>query len=146
MHHGQGIQEIFYERDDVFYVSIHGDPTDFYPVVEGFAEETGRGKGLGYNLNLPMPHGSPEAVFFGELDKALAAIRQFRPDALVHALGFDIYEHDPQTQVAVSTQGFARLGRAVADLQLPTVIVQEGGYCLKGLAKNLAAYYSGLRG
>ena len=64
MHHGQGVQEIFYGRDDVLYVSIHGDPTNFYPVVAGFDDERGAGEGEGYNINLPMPHGSSEEVFF----------------------------------------------------------------------------------
>src|SRR3546814_13970463 len=63
LHHGQGIQEIFYHRDDVYYVSIHGDPENFYPVVAGYDNEKGAGAGFGYNLNLPMPHGSPESVF-----------------------------------------------------------------------------------
>jgi acetoin utilization deacetylase AcuC-like enzyme len=143
MHHGNGVQEIFYERDDVLYVSIHGDPTDFYPVVEGFSDETGRGRGEGFNLNLPMPHGAPESVFFAQVDKALAAIRAFRPDALVHALGFDVYEKDPQSVVSVSTPGFSRLGNLLANLALPTVVVQEGGYAVDGLAENLAAYFSG---
>lgn len=144
MHHGQGIQEIFYDRDDVFYVSIHGDPTDFYPVVAGFAEETGAGAGLGCNLNLPMPHGSPERVFFDRLDEGLAAIRAWRPDAVVFALGFDIYEHDPQSLVAVTGEGFRRLGAAVAALGLPTVYVQEGGYHIETLSQNVQRFFTGV--
>ncbi|HBM42770.1 MAG TPA: acetylpolyamine amidohydrolase, partial [Halomonas sp.] len=133
MHHGQGIQNIFYQRDDVLYISIHGDTTNFYPGVSGFEEERGEGAGLGYNLNLPMPHGSKEAVFFERLADACQAIRLFEPDALVLALGFDIYERDPQAKVAVSTAGFAELGRRVAELNVPTLVVQEGGYYLEGL-------------
>ena len=144
MHHGQGIQEIFYDRDDVFYVSIHGDPTNFYPAVAGFADETGHGAGEGFNLNLPMPHGSPESVFFDRLDQALAAIRDYRPDAMVFSLGFDIYKDDPQSLVAVSSAGFQRLGQAVASLGLPTVVVQEGGYHLQTLGLNTQQFFSGL--
>jgi acetoin utilization deacetylase AcuC-like enzyme len=96
MHHGQGIQEIFYDRRDVMYVSIHGDPVNFYPVVAGFEEERGQGEGLGYNLNLPMPHGSPEAVFFDRLQQACRAITLYQPEVLVLSLGFDIFEKDPQ--------------------------------------------------
>lgn len=98
MHHGQGIQEIFYDRDDVLYVSIHGDPTNFYPGVAGFAEEKGNGVGEGYNLNLPMAHGASEAVFFEKLEQALAAVKDFSADVLVLSLGFDIYELDPQAK------------------------------------------------
>lgn len=143
MHHGQGIQDIFYERDDVFYISIHGDTTNFYPVVCGFDDERGADKGYGYNLNLPMPHGSGEHVFFDRLDEAMAAIKGFEPDALVLALGFDIYREDPQAQVAVSAAGFGRLGKTVASLNLPTLIVQEGGYHIETLHSNLKQFFSG---
>jgi acetoin utilization deacetylase AcuC-like enzyme len=144
MHHGQGIQEIFYDRDDVLYVSIHGDPTNFYPVVAGFEDERGTGRGEGFNLNLPMPHGSPESVFLERLEQAREAIRDARPDALVFALGFDVYKDDPQSLVAVTGDGFERLGRAVAELGLPTVYVQEGGYHVETLATNARRFFEGV--
>jgi acetoin utilization deacetylase AcuC-like enzyme len=146
LHHGQGTQEIFYERSDVYYISIHADTTNFYPAVTGFAAETGRGKGAGYNLNLPMPHGSPERVFFDRLDKALVAIDAYQPEALVLSLGFDIFEKDPQALVAVSSDGFRRLGATVAALKKPTLVVQEGGYYLEGLEENAHCFFSGLLG
>jgi len=146
MHHGQGIQEIFYDRDDIFYISIHGDPTNFYPAVTGFDNERGAGKGEGYNLNLPMPHGSAEPVFFSRLDEAITAIHGYEPDALVLALGFDIYKEDPQAQVAVSTEGFHRLAGAIRQLNLPTLVVQEGGYHLDTLDTNLTHFFKGLLG
>jgi acetoin utilization deacetylase AcuC-like enzyme len=141
MHHGQGIQEIFYDRDDVLYVSIHGDPTNFYPGVAGFEDERGTGAGEGYNLNLPMPHGSSEAVFMAKLEQSLAAVKEFGAEVLVLSLGFDIYELDPQTKVAVTREGFARLGQRIRSLKLPTVIVQEGGYHLETLESNAQAFF-----
>jgi acetoin utilization deacetylase AcuC-like enzyme len=146
MHHGQGIQDIFYDRNDVLYVSIHGDPTNFYPVVAGHSDEQGAGDGYGYNLNLPMPHGSSEEVFFERLAESIEAVRKFEPDALVLALGFDIYKDDPQSQVAVSSEGFARLGRAINQLGLPTLVVQEGGYHLDTLEVNTVNFFTGLLG
>ncbi|SAL18040.1 histone deacetylase family protein [Caballeronia telluris] len=143
MHHGQGVQEIFYGRDDVLYVSVHGDPTNFYPVVAGYEDERGAGAGDGYNVNLPMPHGSSEAVFFEQVDAALRALGRFQPDALVLALGFDIYKDDPQAMVAVTTEGFGRLGRALGALGLPTLIVQEGGYHIESLGDNARAFFGG---
>ncbi len=143
MHHGQGVQEIFYDRDDVFYVSVHGDPTNFYPVVAGFDDEQGVGRGAGFNQNLPMPHGSSEKVFFDCIDKALATLAQFKPDVLVLALGFDVYKDDPQSLVAVTTAGFERLGNIVAGLGLPTLVVQEGGYHLGDMADNTASFFRG---
>lgn len=148
MHHGQGVQEIFWERDDTLYVSIHGDPTNFYPVVTGHADERGGGAGLGYNVNLPMPHGSSETLFFERLDEALAALGDYRPDALIVTLGFDIHEHDPQAKVAVSSAGFQRLGQRAATLArsqgCPLLVVQEGGYYLAGLAENTRQFFGGV--
>ncbi|PTM97528.1 histone deacetylase family protein [Mycoplana dimorpha] len=143
MHHGQGIQEIFYDRRDVFYISIHGDPTNFYPVTAGYEDERGAGEGEGYNLNLPMPHGSPESVFFDRLAQAVRALEFFQPDALVLSLGFDIFERDPQAKVAVSENGFQRLGEAIGTLQLPTLIVQEGGYYIDGLKALSERFFTG---
>ena len=141
MHHGQGIQEIFYDRADVLYVSIHGDPTNFYPVVAGYPQERGSGAGLGFNINLPIAHGSSEAAFLDLLEKAIRNIIQFQPQALVLALGFDIYLQDPQSVVKVTTSGFAALGRAIGAMRLPTLIVQEGGYHLETLGVNAQAFF-----
>lgn len=143
MHHGQGVQEIFYRRGDVLYVSIHGDPTNFYPVVAGYEDERGDGAGAGFNLNFPMPHGSSEQAFFERVDDAFRALKRFEPDALVLALGFDIFKDDPQSQVAVTTDGFERLGRVVGAFGLPTVIVQEGGYHIASLEANARAFFDG---
>jgi acetoin utilization deacetylase AcuC-like enzyme len=146
MHHGQGVQEIFYGRSDVLYVSIHGDPTNFYPVVAGFEDERGEAAGEGYNVNLPMPHGSSEDVFFERLDAAARVLARFQPDALVLALGFDIYKDDPQSMVAVSTEGFGKLGRKIGALKLPTLIVQEGGYHIDTLEVNAQSFFAGFSG
>lgn len=144
MHHGQGIQEIFYDRPDILYISIHGDPTNFYPAVAGFGDEQGAGAGQGFNLNLPMPHGSEEEVFFACLDEAVRVIREFKPDAMVLSLGFDIYKEDPQAQVSVSNEGFHRLGARLHELGLPTLVVQEGGYHLESLELNVKNFFGGL--
>jgi acetoin utilization deacetylase AcuC-like enzyme len=141
MHHGQGIQEIFYDRSDVLYVSVHGDPTNFYPGVAGFEDERGSGAGEGYNLNLPMTHGASEDDFMGRLEVALDAVKDFGAEVLVLSLGFDIYELDPQSKVAVTTEGFARLGEQIRGLRLPCLIVQEGGYHLESLEANAQAFF-----
>lgn len=146
MHHGQGVQEIFWERADVPYISIHGDPTNFYPVVAGHADETGGSAGRGFNLNLPMPHGSAEPAFFERLDTALHTLREQAPGAVVLSLGFDIYREDPQSMLDFSAEGFARLGAAIAALQLPVLVVQEGGYHLSTLQDNAQRFFGGLLG
>ncbi len=141
MHHGQGTQEIFYDRNDVLYASIHGDPTNFYPAVAGFSDERGAGAGMGYNLNLPMPHGSSEAFFLGKLSEALHAVTAYEAQALVLSFGFDIYQLDPQSKVAVTTQGFEQMGARIRQLGLPCLIIQEGGYHLETLEANARAFF-----
>jgi acetoin utilization deacetylase AcuC-like enzyme len=144
MHHGQGVQEIFYRRRDVLYASVHGDPTNFYPATAGFSEERGEGAGVGCNLNLPMPHGASEADFFLRVDEAIDAVRAFTPPVLVLALGFDIYREDPQARVAVTTEGFGTLGAKIAQLNVPVLVVQEGGYHVESLEANARSFFAGL--
>lgn len=144
LHHGNGTQSIFYTRDDVLTVSLHADPVRFYPFFWGHADERGHGRGLGYNLNLPLPRGSRDDAYLTALDTALARIRAFAPDALVIALGLDAFEGDPFGGLAISTEGYGRIGGAVAAaLKLPTVIVQEGGYLCDELGANLTAFLTG---
>ena len=143
MHHGQGIQEIFYERDDVLYASVHGSPVNFYPVVAGHENERGRGNGFMYNHNFPMPHGSSEQVFMDNVDKALDVVRTFAPDVVVHVLGFDVYVDDPQAKCAVSTQGFTELAAKIRSLGIPTMVLVEGGYLVEKLEDNLDAFIQG---
>lgn len=127
----------------MLYVSIHGDPTNVYPAVAGFADERSNAADERFNLNLPVPHGGSEVVFFEQLDLALNAVKDFSADVLVLCLGFDIYELDPQSKVAVTRDGFARLGECIRGLGLPCVIVQEGGYHLETLDSNAQAFFNG---
>ena len=143
LHHGNGTQGIFYSRADVLTVSVHADPIDFYPFFWGHADERGEGPGLGYNLNLPLPRKSGDAVFLEALAAGLRRIEAFAPDALVVALGLDAFEGDPFGGLTVTTPGFARIAAAIAKLALPTVIVQEGGYLCDALADNLTSFLGG---
>jgi len=144
LHHGNGTQSIFYQRADVLTVSIHADPERFYPFFWGYASECGAGPGDGYNLNLPLARGSGDDAFLAQLDTALARIRQFAPGALVVALGLDAFEGDPFGGLRVSTRGFGEIGRRIAALTLPTLLVQEGGYLCDELGENLGSFLDGL--
>jgi acetoin utilization deacetylase AcuC-like enzyme len=140
VHHGNGTQGIFYERPDVFFASLHADPSDYYPFFCGYADETGAGAGLGANLNLPLAHGSGDAEMLAALDTALAAIGRHAPDALLVSLGFDASEADPLGVLKVTGAGFAEIARRIAALGMPTVLVQEGGYMSAVLGDNLARF------
>lgn len=143
VHHGNGTQGIFYERGDVLTVSIHADPARFYPFVWGHAHERGAGAGLGANLNIPLPLGTGDDGFIAALAHAKAMLAAFAPGALVVALGLDASEHDPLAGLAVTTDGFHRIGAAIASIGLPTVFVQEGGYLSEILGANLTAVLGG---
>jgi acetoin utilization deacetylase AcuC-like enzyme len=146
VHHGNGTQGIFWQRDDVLTVSIHADPNFYYPYYWGHTHETGAGKGQGFNLNLPLPVGSPDADWLAAGDKALARIRQFQPTALVVALGLDASESDPLQGLKVTGAGFHAMARKIASLGLPTVLVQEGGYLSDELGRNLVQFLAGFEG
>ena len=143
VHHGNGTQGIFYHRRDVLTVSIHADPARFYPFYWGHAAERGEGEGMGYNLNLPLPRGTEDMDYLAALDAALARIRSFGADVLVLALGLDAHENDPFHGFKVTTPGFASIASAIAGLDLPAVIVQEGGYLSSDLGDNLTSFLNG---
>lgn len=143
LHHGNGTQGIFYRCDDVLTVSLHADPVRFYPFFWGHASERGEGRGLGYNRNLPLPRGSGDQPFLEALAGGIEEVRAFAPGALVIALGLDPFEGDPFGGLSVSTPGFAKIGAALAGLDLPTVIIQEGGYVCDALGDNLTSFMDG---
>lgn len=135
-HHGNGTQSIFYDRSDVLFVSIHGDPRTEYPFYLGHADETGAGEGEGFNLNLPLPAGTGAERWFDALDHACTRIAAFRTDALVISLGLDTFEGDPISRFALAMEDFSQLGERLARLGLPTVFVLEGGYAAAELGTN----------
>ena len=145
-HHGNGTQEIFWERDDVLFVSIHGTPETEYPWFLGYADERGAGRGEGYTLNLPLPLGSGWPAYREALDTGLEAIRRYGPDALVVSLGVDTFEGDPISAFKLTAANYPELGARMAALGLPTVIVQEGGYAVAEIGENVAGVVGAFAG
>lgn len=137
VHHGNGTQSIFYQRDDVLTVSVHGDPQAFYPFFWGHAEETGSGVGTGCNINFPLPIGTEEPLWLETIDRALAAVHDYRPDCLVVALGLDAYAKDPLSAFRIGIDGFHALGARLGAVELPVLLVQEGGYLSEDLGTLL---------
>ena len=135
-HHGNGTQAIFYDRPDVFFASIHGDPRTEYPFYLGHADERGAGDGLGANLNFPLPRGSDFATWSMALETALAAIEKFGADALVVSLGMDTFEGDPISGFKLTSDDYLRMGQRLARVGLPTVLVFEGGYAVDAVGLN----------
>ena len=138
-HCGNGTQDIFYDRDDVLTISIHADPNFEYPHYAGFANEKGAGTGLGFHKNFPLEKGTDEAEYFSTLEEALSLIRKFEPKYLVLSAGMDIYAHDPLGTIKVTTDGIGEIGKRISALDLPTVIIMEGGYANEDLGKNIVS-------
>ena len=135
-HHGNGTQAIFYDRPDVFFASIHGDPRTEYPFYLGHADETGTGAGQGANLNIPLPRGTDFARWSAALDHSLQAIARFGAEALVVSLGMDTFEGDPISGFTLQSADYLATGQRLAEAGLPTVLVFEGGYAVAEVGVN----------
>jgi acetoin utilization deacetylase AcuC-like enzyme len=145
-HHGNGTQDIFYERADVLFVSLHADPKDDFPYFSGYADETGGNAGTGFTLNLPLPTGTSFAAWQDALRIALARIEAFKPDALIVSLGVDTFVSDPISSFRLSSADFATYGRMIGALGLPTLFVLEGGYAVEEIGVNVVNVLTGFEG
>ena len=142
-HHGNGTQDIFFDRGDVLYVSIHADPAMDYPYYWGHADETGSGDGAGATLNLRLPRGTDWAGYEPALLKALDRIAGHEPEILIVSYGADTFEGDPISHFKLKTSDYEPMARRIASLGLPTAIVMEGGYAVDALGANVASFLSG---
>ena len=143
-HHGNGTQDIFYERGDVFFASLHGDPADAFPHFLGYAEETGKGAGEGTTQNYPMPKGTPWSVWSAALDDALKRIAVFGAEAIVVSLGVDTFEKDPISFFKLTSPDYITMGRTIAASGLPLHVVMEGGYGVPEIGLNVANVLKGI--
>ncbi len=135
-HHGNGTQAIFYDRPDVYFASLHGDPHTEYPFYLGYADELGAGAGLGFNRNWPLPRGSDFSAWRHTLALALRGITEFGAQALVVSLGMDTFEGDPISGFKLRSADYLQVGADLAKVGLPTVFVFEGGYAVAEVGVN----------
>jgi len=143
VHHGNGIQDIFYDRGDVFYASIHED--GIYPGT-GAVGETGEAGGEGTTLNLPFPAGAGDPDYVAAVEELIApAVEDFDPGLLLVSAGFDAHRYDPISRLHVSTEGYALLADRVRSLahavNAPLVFVLEGGYSLDALSDGVGVVH-----
>jgi acetoin utilization deacetylase AcuC-like enzyme len=146
VHHGNGTQQIFYERADVLTVSVHADPENYPVFYSGYTDEAGAGDGVGFNLNLPLAHGSGDEAFVAAIRAGLNRIEAYVPDVLLVALGLDAFGGDPLSVLTVTTDGFRRAGEAVGRFRGPVGMLQEGGYPCPELGDNLTAFLGAVDG
>jgi acetoin utilization deacetylase AcuC-like enzyme len=142
-HHGNGTQSIFYDTDRVLYVSIHADPENAYPYYSGYADERGEGKGFGFNVNLPLPAGTADERYSQALERALAAVRDFTPAYLIVSLGFDTCRDDPICDLQLKPEFFGQMAKRIAALDVPSLIVAEGGYNVESVGHLAVNFLQG---
>jgi len=143
-HHGNGSQAIFYDRSDVLYISLHGDPRQEFPYFLGYADETGAGAGAEFNRNYPMPWGTEWEDYREALDEALNHVHDFSPDTLVVSLGVDTYEKDPISRFRLKCDHFKTMGsRIAAKASCPVLFVMEGGYAVDEIGINVVNVLTG---
>jgi acetoin utilization deacetylase AcuC-like enzyme len=148
VHHGNGTAEIFRERSDVLFASLHQSP--LYPGT-GPLSDAGSGRGEGYTINLPVPPGTGEALWMDLFERvALAAGRQFEPELILVSAGFDAHAEDPLASCRLRISSFALMACRVRELALelgvPLGVVMEGGYNVAVLAQSVCAMLPALTG
>jgi acetoin utilization deacetylase AcuC-like enzyme len=149
VHHGNGTQDIYYEDSEVLFLSIHRYGNRFYPGT-GAATETGRGKGLGYTLNVPVRFGTPRKGFHDLFTRALEkAAAKIKPELVLVSAGFDAHALDPIGSLGLEVEDFVTLTRQVLDVAKThahgrLVSCLEGGYHLEALAESVQAHLAEL--
>lgn len=145
-HHGNGTQQIFYERGDVQVINLHGDPMVEYPYFLGHADETGAGDGAGHNINYPMPFGTAWDKWNEALEDGCRKLAAYKPDVVIVSLGVDTFEQDPISKFKLKSVDYPKIGARVKALGLPTLFVMEGGYAVEEIGINAVGVLTGFEG
>lgn len=139
-HHGNGQQEIFYSRDDVLTISIHGHPSFAYPYFSGFSEENGTGKGIGFNINFPLNENTSFESYLKKLEKAIQIIKKFEPDYGIICFGADTSKGDPTGTWNFQKEDYEKMGCEIGKISTPLLVVQEGGYSTRKIGKIVHSF------
>lgn len=142
-HLGDGTSAIFEEEDQVLYWSIHQHPA--YPGGGG-ETEIGRGRGVGFTVNVPLPPGSGDDLFLQGVRHTLSVARAFAPDVVAVSAGFDAHRADPLLDLNVTTHAFHRVGRLLAEEFETVFATLEGGYEPAALHRSIRAFLDGFNG
>jgi acetoin utilization deacetylase AcuC-like enzyme len=143
-HHGNGTQDIVWDDPEIFFTSLHADPAYEYPYYAGYADETGGRHAPGTIANFPLPQHTDDRLYLNTLHTALTAIDSFSPDWLVISLGFDTFGGDPICSFSLSENVYQEMGKQIKQLNVPTVLVQEGGYNVSMLGRLAQNFVTGM--
>ena len=134
-HHGDGVQEAFYDTDQVLTISIHESGIYFYPGT-GCENEIGEGRGKGYSVNVPLLAHTDDAIYMKAFDEvALPLITAFKPDIIITQIGADTFRTDPLTNLEITTHAYCDMLSKIKHLDIPWVALGGGGYDLMNTAR-----------
>lgn len=146
VHHGDGVQNAFYERNDVMTISLHESGKTLFPGT-GFENEIGRGKGKGYSINIPLPVGTYDAAYEKAFkEAALPLIVKYNPDVLIMELGMDGLSGDPLAHLNLTNNVYADIIKQVLQLEKPILATGGGGYNVESTVRGWALAWSVLCG
>lgn len=142
VHHGDGVQNAFYDRSDVMTMSFHESGTTLFPGT-GFEHEIGTGEGRGYSVNVPLPVGTYDEAYMRAFDAvAVPLIGAFDPDVIVLEVGTDGLAGDPLAFLSLTNNTYAEIARRVMDVGKPILATGGGGYHLQNTARAWALLWS----
>ena len=134
-HHGDGVQEAYYDTDQVLTISLHESGIYFYPGT-GFEDETGVGRGAGYSVNVPLPAHTDDAIYMKAFDEiAYPLIAAYNPDIIITQIGADTFRTDPLTNLEITTYSYGGILAKIKSLKIPWVALGGGGYELMNTAR-----------
>ncbi len=142
-HLGDGTMDIFYETDKVMYCSLHQYPA--FP-GKGWVDETGKGKGKGTTINVPLPPGTADDLYFDAIKKTLPHLKKFKPDVTAVSAGFDAHKDDLLLDLNLSYTAYYKIGKFLRDNFENIYATLEGGYNLKALPCCISNFLSGING
>jgi acetoin utilization deacetylase AcuC-like enzyme len=135
-HHGNGTQDIVRRLENIRLVSIHGDPVFSYPYLSGYESENSS-----KNINFPLPKGTTDEAYFKVFREAVSLLKSYRADYLIISLGVDTYEKDTLGEFKLSSDIYRTLAEyLIRELDVPTLIIMEGGYNIEFLSKNVLSF------
>jgi len=147
VHHGNGTQDIFFDRDDVFFISTHQFP--FYP-GSGAKSEIGIGRGEGYTLNFPLGAGTQDDEILEIFEQdIIPTLTTYDPDVILVSAGFDAHKLDPLGGLGFTWRAFHQFGcmlRHLADYKCGARLISilEGGYSPEGNRDAITSYLRGI--
>jgi acetoin utilization protein AcuC len=145
-HHGDGVQEAFYDSDQVLTISLHESGIYFFPGT-GFEDETGSDQGLGYTVNLPLLAHTDDPLYMRAFDEVVyPLLAAFNPDIIVAQIGADTFRTDPLTRLEITTHSYAYIMRKLQALKIPWVALGGGGYDLMNTARAWTIAWAAMNG